>query len=86
MHIIVPGLTGAKMSSSEEDSKIDLLDSAASVKKKMKKAFCEPGKVENNGVLAFAKYVLFPLLKPGEGSSVDIMYISLSTLLFLNLH
>lgn len=49
------------MSASEEDSKIDLLDSAASVKKKMKKAFCEPGNVENNGVLAFAKYVLFPL-------------------------
>lgn len=56
------------MSSSEEDSKIDLLDSAASVKKKMKKAFCEPGKVENNGVLAFAKYVLFPLLNAGEGT------------------
>ena len=31
------GLTGSKMSSSEEDSKIDLLDSAASVKKKLKK-------------------------------------------------
>lgn len=56
------------MSSSEEDSKIDLLDSSASVKKKMKKAFCEPGKVENNGVLAFAKYVLFPLLNTGEGN------------------
>ncbi len=66
------------MSSSEEDSKIDLLDSAASVKKKMKKAFCEPGKVENNGVLAFAKYVLFPLLKPGEGTSVDIRYVNQS--------
>ena len=34
----------------------------------MKKAFCEPGKVENNGVLAFAKYVLFPLLTQGEGT------------------
>jgi len=54
------------MSSSEEDSKIDLLDSAANVKKKMKKAFCEPGNVENNGVLSFAKYVLYPLLKSGE--------------------
>jgi len=63
---LVPGLTGAKMSSSEEDSKIDLLDSAANVKKKMKKAFCEPGNVENNGVLAFAKYVLYPLLEPGK--------------------
>merc|ERR1719348_693660 len=33
---MVPGLTGSKMSSSEEDSKIDLLDSAAAVKKKFK--------------------------------------------------
>jgi tyrosyl-tRNA synthetase len=32
------------MSSSEEDSKIDLLDTAAQVKKKIKSAFCEPGK------------------------------------------
>ena len=37
MNPMVPGLTGSKMSSSEEDSKIDLLDSAASVKKKLKK-------------------------------------------------
>ena len=49
------GLTGAKMSSSEEDSKIDLLDSAASVKKKLKKAFCEPGNITDNGVLSFCK-------------------------------
>ena len=34
---------GAKMSSSEEDSKIDLLDPPAALKKKLKKAFCEPG-------------------------------------------
>lgn len=70
--LLVPGLTGAKMSSSEEDSKIDLLDSAATVKKKMKKAFCEPGNVENNGVLSFAKYVLFPLLNQEESKSYDL--------------
>lgn len=54
------------MSSSEEDSKIDLLDSAANVKKKLKRAFCEPGNIENNGILSFAKHVLFPLFKPDE--------------------
>ena len=59
--ITVPGLTGGKMSSSEEDSKIDLIDSAAQVKKKLKKAFCEPGNIENNGILSFSKHVLFPL-------------------------
>ncbi|XP_075907640.1 tyrosine--tRNA ligase, cytoplasmic [Nelusetta ayraudi] len=61
MNPMVPGLTGAKMSSSEEESKIDLLDSREDVKKKLKKAFCEPGNIQNNGVLSFVKYVLFPL-------------------------
>lgn len=66
MNPMVPGLTGSKMSSSEEDSKIDLLDPPAAVKKKLKKAFCEPGNIENNGVLAFTKHVIFSLLKPEE--------------------
>ena len=66
MNPMVPGLTGTKMSSSEENSKIDLLDSAAQVKKKIKSAFCEPGNIENNGLLAFAKHVLFPLSQTGK--------------------
>uniref|UniRef100_A0A6Q2YYI5 Tyrosine--tRNA ligase n=1 Tax=Esox lucius TaxID=8010 RepID=A0A6Q2YYI5_ESOLU len=61
MNPMVPGLTGSKMSSSEEESKIDLLDRKEDVKKKLKKAFCEPGNIENNGVLSFVKHVLFPL-------------------------
>uniref|UniRef100_A0A671LZX9 Tyrosine--tRNA ligase n=1 Tax=Sinocyclocheilus anshuiensis TaxID=1608454 RepID=A0A671LZX9_9TELE len=61
MNPMVPGLTGGKMSSSEEESKIDLLDKNQEVKKKLKKAFCEPGNVENNGVMSFVKHVLFPL-------------------------
>ena len=61
MNPMVPGLTGDKMSSSDASSKIDLLDSAPEIKKKISKAFCEPGKVEGNGVLAFAKMVLFPI-------------------------
>ncbi|XP_014205288.1 tyrosine--tRNA ligase, cytoplasmic [Copidosoma floridanum] len=66
MNPMIPGLAGAKMSSSEEDSKIDLLDNAASVKKKLKKAFCEPGNITDNGLLSFSKSVLFPLLKDDE--------------------
>jgi len=42
------------------------LDSPAILKKKMKKAFCEPGNVENNGVLSFTKSVIFPLLHGAE--------------------
>ncbi|CAL1539466.1 unnamed protein product [Lymnaea stagnalis] len=61
MNPMVPGLTGGKMSSSEEDSKIDLLDAPELVNKKLKKAFCEPGNITENGVLSFCKHVLFPL-------------------------
>lgn len=60
---VVPGLTGDKMSSSVAESKIDLLDSPEDIKKKLKKAFCEPGNIETNGILAFCKSVLFPILK-----------------------
>ncbi|CAF1240583.1 unnamed protein product [Rotaria sp. Silwood1] len=63
MNPMVPGLSGEKMSASIEDSKIDLLDTPEQIKKKLKKAFCEPGNIENNGVLAFCKSVIFPLLK-----------------------
>lgn len=70
MNPMIPGLAGSKMSSSEEDSKIDLLDNAAAVKKKLKKAFCEPGNVTDNGVLSFVKHVIFPLFKDGESFNV----------------
>lgn len=66
MNPMVPGLTGSKMSASDEDSKIDLLDSAAVVKKKLNKAFCEEGNVTENGVLSFCKYVIFPVVLKDE--------------------
>lgn len=49
------------MSSSEEDSKIDILDSADAVRRKLTAAACEPNQLENNGVLAFIKHVIFSL-------------------------
>jgi len=61
MNPMVPGLAGSKMSSSDPDSKIDLLDDADSVSRKLKKAFCEEGNIIDNGVLSFVKSVLFPL-------------------------
>lgn len=73
--ISVPGLAGGKMSSSEEDSKIDLLDSPANVKKKLKKAFCEPGNTADNGLLSFVKHVLFSLFKEGEGTAKSTLAI-----------
>ena len=72
---VVPGLTGGKMSSSEEDSKIDMLDSEAQVKKKIKKAFCEPGNIAENGVLSFVKYVILPLMQK-EGKKDLVLWMN----------
>ena len=61
MNPMVPGLAGGKMSSSDPDSKIDVLDTPEAVKKKLKKAYAVPKEVEGNGVISFAEYVLFPV-------------------------
>jgi tyrosyl-tRNA synthetase len=61
MNPMVPGLTGGKMGASEAGSKISVLDDAAAVRKKLKKTFCEPGNIDNNGILALVKYILLPL-------------------------
>ncbi|PLB38056.1 tyrosine--tRNA ligase TYS1 [Aspergillus candidus] len=60
MNPMVPGLQGGKMSSSEQDSKIDLLDTPEVITKKIRKAEASPKVVEENGVLAFVEYVLLP--------------------------
>ena len=68
MNPMVPGLAGGKMSSSDPDSKIDVLDTPEQVTKKLKKAQCAPKVVEGNGVISFVEYVLMPVsaLKHGE--------------------
>jgi tyrosyl-tRNA synthetase len=63
MNPMVPGLNGNKMSASDADSKIDVLEDAAAIAKKLRRAFCEEGNVENNGILAFARHVIFPVLE-----------------------
>ena len=62
MNYMVPGLTGGKMSASEEDSKIGLLDGSKRVRTKINKAFCEERNLEGNCVLPFVKFVVFPML------------------------
>lgn len=61
MNAMVPGLAGGKMSSSDPNSKIDFLDTAEAVRKKIKAAFCEEGNVEDNGLLSFIEAVLIPI-------------------------
>lgn len=71
MNPMVPGLQGGKMSASDPNSKIDLLDDEATVVKKIKKAECVPKVPENNGVLAFVEHVLLPAAKlKGEAGFV----------------
>ena len=67
---MIPGLQGGKMSSSDQSSKIDLLDDEATIKKKLNKAYCPEGVIEENGVLAFAKHVLFVLKQDKEEAFV----------------
>jgi len=65
MNPLVPGLgkpengKPAKMSSSLPASKIDFDDTNKQIKQKLNKAYSVDGEVENNGVLALAKYVVF---------------------------
>ncbi|KAH9273108.1 tyrosine-tRNA ligase [Batrachochytrium salamandrivorans] len=61
MNVMVGGLSGSKMSSSEPESKIDLLDEPDSVVAKLKKAFCEEGNINDNPILSFIKAVVFPV-------------------------
>ncbi|KAL1840624.1 hypothetical protein VTJ49DRAFT_275 [Mycothermus thermophilus] len=65
---MVPGLHGGKMSSSDPDSKIDLLDPPEVVAKKIRKAHAAPQVVEENGLLAFIEFVLLPAARlRGDG-------------------
>lgn len=69
MNQMIPNLTGKtndeKMSSSEVNSKIDLLDTPKEIKKKINKAFLEP-KNTNVPLFLFIKYVIFPILELKE--------------------
>ncbi|KAL8930785.1 MAG: hypothetical protein Q9208_000326 [Pyrenodesmia sp. 3 TL-2023] len=73
MNPMVPGLSGGKMSASDPDSKIDLLDPPDVVEKKLKKAHCPPREVEGNGILGFVEYVLLSvdsLKRGGKGKFI----------------
>ncbi|RMD58382.1 tyrosine--tRNA ligase [Candidatus Woesearchaeota archaeon] len=59
MSPLIPGLTASgKMSSSEPGSKIALQDDPRTVEKKIMSAYCPEKQIENNGIIAFCKYVI----------------------------
>ena len=67
MNPLLPGLIGKKMSSSDPNTKIDLLDDAESVKKKLNKAEFIEGDADN-GVMAFLEYFLMVVKKDKKES------------------
>lgn len=52
-----------KMSASNLDSKLDLLDQTFEIKKKINKAYCLPGDIEDNCLLDILAKVVFPILE-----------------------
>jgi tyrosyl-tRNA synthetase len=73
MNPMVPGLQGGKMSSSEADSKIDILDPPDVVQRKLKKTPLAPREVENNGVLSFVEFVLLPISQLQRGGKPEFV-------------
>ncbi|KAL6943185.1 Tyrosine--tRNA ligase cytoplasmic [Hanseniaspora osmophila] len=70
MNPMVPGLgQGGKMSASDPNSKIDILEEPKQVKKKINSAYCAPGVVEDNGLLSFLEYVVKPIQELKKNSN-----------------
>jgi len=75
MNPMIPGLHGSKMSASDPDSKIDLLDPPEAVQKKLRKAEAAPREPEGNGVVALFESVMLPIseLQNGQpGITVEV--------------
>jgi tyrosyl-tRNA synthetase len=63
---LLSGLSGGKMSASEAGSKINLTDGDAAVESKIEGAYCPAGEVEDNGVLEYLRFLVFPVLEERE--------------------
>lgn len=65
---MLPGIDGGKMSASDAQSKIDLLDDETTIAAKIKKAYCLEGDLTGNGIMVFTKYVIM-VLKEDNGKT-----------------
>ncbi|WP_226021424.1 tyrosine--tRNA ligase [Halomicrobium salinisoli] len=69
---LLSGLTGGKMSASDESSKVNLTDDPDAVVEKIQEAYCPMGEVEDNGVLEYLDHLVFPVLEQrGEAFVVE---------------
>jgi tyrosyl-tRNA synthetase len=60
---LLSGLTGGKMSASDASSKVNLTDDADAIQEKLNKAYCPQGQVDDNGVLEYVRFLVFPVLE-----------------------
>jgi tyrosyl-tRNA synthetase len=63
---LLAGLSGGKMSASDADSGIWLTDDRETVREKVDDAYCPAGEVEDNGVLEYLEYLVFPTLSADD--------------------
>jgi len=56
-------ISDTKMSSSNLNSKIDMLDSKNEIKKKINRAYCLEGDISFNPIMELTKFIIFPLVK-----------------------
>ncbi len=69
---LLAGLHGGKQSASDPSSAIYLTDDPETVAAKVEDAYCPMGEVENNGVLEYVEYLVFPVLaERGESFVVE---------------
>jgi tyrosyl-tRNA synthetase len=69
---LLSGLSGGKMSASDESSKVNLTDSSEAVAEKIEAAYCPMGETEENGVLEYMAHLVFPILdERGESFVVE---------------
>jgi len=59
---LLSGLSGGKMSASDETSKVNLTDPPGTVAEKIDDAYCPAGELEGNGVLEYLQHLVFPVL------------------------
>jgi tyrosyl-tRNA synthetase len=59
---LLSGLSGGKMSASDAGSKVALTDDRAAVAEKIGDAYCPASELEDNGVLEYLEYLVFPVL------------------------
>lgn len=59
---LLSGLSGGKMSASDASSKVNLTDTYEEIEDKLNGAYCPMGEREENGVLEYLEYLVFPVL------------------------